>query len=237
VWCGSCIGGAQARMAMTNTLDKVTDAERANWQSFYADRNRRCPFFVLAPDENLVEWVQEGRFRPGRALDIGCGNARNAIYLAQHGFTVDAVDHSASGIDWAREAVSKANAPVSVHRTSIFDFHAPAASYDFVYDSGCFHHIPPHQRGEYVQLVSNALKPGAAFGLVCFTPEGGSGRTDDDVYAQGSLGWGLGYDEARLREIWREAFDIQIFRRMRELPSNAGIVGKGFLWTLLLRRH
>ncbi len=222
---------------MTNTLRQVTDAERANWQMFYADRSRRCPFFVLAPDENLVEWVQQGRLQPGRALDIGCGNARNSIYLAKHGFTVDAIDQSASAIDWAREEVSKADASVSVHCMSIFDFQAPVAAYDFVYDSGCFHHIPPHQRRKYVQLVSSALKPAATFGLVCFTPEGGSGRTDDDVYAQGSLGWGLGYDEARLRKIWGAAFDIQIFRRMRELPSNAESFGKGFLWAMLSRRN
>lgn len=221
---------------MTNTLCQVTDTERANWQTFYADRSRRCPFFVLAPDESLVEWVQLGYLQPGRALDIGCGNARNSIYLAKHGFTVDAVDQSASAIDWAREEVSKAEVSVSVHCMSIFEFQAPAAAYDFVYDSGCFHHIPPHQRRKYVQLVSNALKPAAAFGLVCFTPEGGSGRTDDDVYAQGSLGWGLGYDEARLRKIWGAAFDIQIFRRMRELPSCADSFGEGFLWVMLSRR-
>ena len=221
---------------MTNTLREVTDMERANWQGFYADRNRSCPFFVLAPDENLVEWVRQGRLQPGRALDIGCGNARNAIYLAQHGFIVDAVDHSASAIDWAREEVAKAKASVSLHCMSIFDFQAQAGAYDLVYDSGCFHHMPPHQRGDYVQLVSKALKPGASFGLVCFTPEGGSGRTDDEVYAQGSLGWGLGYDESRLREIWGSAFDIQIFRRMRELAPDGDVVGKGFLWAMLSQR-
>ena len=222
---------------MANTLQEVVAKEHANWQSFYADRDRQCPFFVLAPDENLVEWFEQGRLQPGRALDIGCGNARNSIYLAQHGFTVDAVDHSASAIDWAHDEVSKAGASVSVHCMSIFDFQAQAGAYEFVYDSGCFHHLPPHQRAEYVQLVSNALKPRAAFGLVCFAPEGGSGRTDDEVYAQGSLGWGLGYDESRLRETWGVAFDIQIFRRMRELPSNAGAVGKGFLWAMLAQRQ
>lgn len=222
---------------MTNVQQKVTDVERANWQAFYVDRSRQCPIFVLAPDENLVEWVQQGRLHSGRALDIGCGNGRNAIYLAQHGYAVDAVDQSASAIDWAREEVSKANAPVSVHCTSIFDFEVQAGGYDVVYDSGCFHHIPPHQRAEYVHLVLNALKPGAAFGLVCFTPEGGSGRTDEDVYAQGSLGWGLGYDERNLRQIWGAAFDIQIFRRMREHTSSADVFGKGFLWAMLSQRR
>ena len=222
---------------MTNPPDTVTATERAIWQSFYTDRTRQCPFFVLAPDENLVEWIQQGRVPAGRALDIGCGNARNSIYLSRHGCTVDAVDHSASAIDWARDEVAKAKAPVSVHCMSIFNFEVQEGAYDFVYDSGCFHHIPPHQRADYVRLVSKALKPGAAFGLVCFAPEGGSGRTDDEVYAQGSLGWGLGYDEAALREIWGEAFDIQIFRRMRELPPGEDVVGKEFLWVMLSRRR
>lgn len=220
-----------------NTLHKVTETEHANWQAFYADRDRPCPFFVLAPDENLVEWLDQGRLRPGRALDIGCGNARNAIYLAQHGFVVDAVDHSASAIDWAREEVAHANASVSLHCMPIFDFEAGAGAYDLVYDSGCFHHMPPHLRPEYVQLVSNALKPGAAFGLVCFAPEGGSGRTDDEVYAQGSLGWGLGYDESRLRQIWGAALDIQTFRRMREHSPRDEVFGKDFLWAMLARRR
>jgi SAM-dependent methyltransferase len=221
---------------VADTLQDVVAQERANWQSFYADRDRQCPFFVLAPDENLVEWFQQGRLQSGRALDIGSGNARNSIYLARHGFTVDAVDHSASAVDWARDEVSKAGVSVSVHCMSIFDFEPQAGAYDLVYDSGCFHHIPPHQRAEYVQLVANALKPSAAFGLVCFAPEGGSGRTDDDVYAQGSLGWGLGYDESRLRGIWGSAFDIQVFRRMRELASSAEVFGKGFLWAMFARR-
>jgi len=216
---------------------KVTEFERANWQAFYVDRHRQCPIFVLAPDENLVEWIEQGRLHSGRALDIGCGNARNAIYLAQHGFAVDAVDQSVSAIDWAREEVSRASASVCLHCTSIFDFEVQAGGYDVVYDSGCFHHIPPHQRGQYVQLVASALKPGAALGLVCFTPEGGSGRTDEEVYAQGSLGWGLGYDEPGLRQIWGGAFDIQIFRRMREHPSSADVFGKEFLWAMFSQRR
>ena len=215
----------------------MTETERANWQAFYADRDRQCPFFVLAPDENLAEWLQEGGFPAGRALDIGCGNARNAIYLARYGFTVDAVDHSASAVAWAREEVAKAKAAVHVHCMSIFDFEAQAGAYDLVYDSGCFHHMPPHQRAEYVRLVSRALKPGAAFGLVCFTPEGGSGRSDEEVYAKGSLGWGLGYDESSLRRIWGGDFDIQSVRHMREYPASAELFGKGFLWVMLAQRR
>lgn len=192
---------------------------------------------MAAPDENLDEWVRAGVVQGRRALDIGCGNGRNAIYLARHGFAVDAVDQSVSAVRWAREEVGRAGLPVSVHCESIFDFELQPGSYDFVYDSGCFHHLAPHQRAGYVQLVCGALKPGGAFGLVCFTPAGGNDFTDDEVYERGSLGWGLGYDEHRLRALWGTAFDIRVFRPMRDQPAEAGLFGKDFLWTMLGRRR
>jgi len=211
-------------------------SERTNWQSFFDDRERSCPIFVLAPDENLNEWAHDGVLGGQRALDIGCGNGRNAIYLAKRGFEVDAVDQSVSAVRWAREEVGRAGVSVAVHCTSIFDFQHRAGTYDFVYDCGCFHHIPPHQRTRYVQLVSSALKPGGAFGLVCFTPDGGNNFSDDQVYERGSLGWGLGYDEERLRQLWGAAFDIRVFRQMRNQPEGAELFGKDFLWTMLARR-
>ena len=40
----------------------------------------------------------------GRALDVACGDGRNALYLAQHGFAVDAIDASDVAIDALRAA-------------------------------------------------------------------------------------------------------------------------------------
>jgi SAM-dependent methyltransferase len=214
---------------------------RDKWQAFYADRARSVPFFSGAPDENLHDWLRQGLIAPGAALDIGCGNGRNAIFLArQPGFgPVQAVDYSASAAAWAREAIAHAGVSVQLHEGSIFELALPPASLDLIYDSGCFHHMAPHQRDDYVRLVAQALKPGAAFGLVCFAPEGGSGLSDDEVYARGTLGGGLGYSEPRLRELWHEGtlFDIVVLRRMREPGAEAGLFGKGLLWAMLARRR
>jgi SAM-dependent methyltransferase len=81
---------------------------------------------------------------------------------------------------------------------SIFGAALAEASYDLVYDSGCFHHLPPHRRPDCVALVRRALKPGGRYGLACFRPEGGGGFTDQQVYELASLGGGLGYSEDRL---------------------------------------
>lgn len=207
------------------------------WQEFYADRGRPCPFFGLTPDENLNEWVQAGRVARGRALDLGCGNGRNAIFLAKHGFDVEAVDQSESAVAWAGEEIAKAQAAVVLRCGSVFALQATPGGRDFVYDSGCFHHIAPHRRHQYVRLVADALRPGGAFGLVCFAPEGGSGYSDAEVYERGSLGGGLGYDEARLRAIWSAFFHVAELRRMRDHGPGAGLFGRSFLWALLAYRQ
>ena len=117
---------------------------------------------------------------------------------------------------------------------SIFDAAIAAGCYDLVYDSGCFHHLPPHRRKDYVELVHRALKPGGSFGLVCFRPEGGSGYTDQQVYERASLGGGLGYSADRLRALWdRAPFSIKVLRQMNKTDGQGPYFGEDFLWALL----
>ncbi len=204
------------------------------WGEFFADRARPCPFFVDWPDENLAQWFGDGTLVPGRVLELGCGHGRNALYLAGQGCQVDAVDFSAQAIGWARERAESAAVSVNFQCCSIFDATFPEGSYDLVYDAGCFHHLAPHRRLDYVQLVSRALRPGGSYGLVCFRPEGGSGYTDQQVYERASLGGGLGYPADRLRALWDTAsFSVRVLRQMRKTASQEPCFGEDFLWVLL----
>lgn len=219
-------------MDLLRVLDGVlANRDSLSWDTFYADRARPCPFFVELPDENLVEWLTTGAIRPGRVLELGCGNGRNAAYLIGAGCRVDAIDLSADATAWAAERAPDAH----FQCCSIFDADIDTGAYDLVYDSGCFHHLPPHRRKSYVDLVVRALAPGAAYGLVCFRPEGGSGLTDQQVYERWSLGRGLGYTEEQLRGLWdRPPFSVVTLRQMR--TGQPAAFGLGFLWTMLARR-
>ena len=205
------------------------------WDGFYADRARPIPFFVDHPDESLVELLSHTG--GGRALDLGCGNARNSIFLAGHGWAVDAVDHSATAIGWAAERAAARGAKVQLHCRSVFDFPFEPGTYDLVYDSGCFHHMAPHRRASYIDLVARALRPGGWFGLTCFAPEGGSGLTDLQVYERRSTGYGLGYTDVQLRQLWSRAFDVQLLRRMVKPPGDSGLFGEPFLWVLFAQKR
>jgi len=54
-----------------------------------------------APVPLLVETVRG--MKPGRALDLACGSGRNAIWLAEHGWSVTAVDGSPAAIELVRQ--------------------------------------------------------------------------------------------------------------------------------------
>ena len=58
-----------------------------------------------APNAFLVEVARD--LKPGRALDVGMGQGRNAIYLAQQGWNVTGVDISDEGIRQAKEQARK----------------------------------------------------------------------------------------------------------------------------------
>jgi len=216
----------------------LADRGGAWWNGFFSDRAKPCPFFVEWPDENLVEWFDSGLLTAGRVLELGCGHGRNAAYLAGKGCHVDAVDFSAEAIKWAGERAQTAGVVVEFQHCSIFDATFTPGSYDLVYDSGCFHHLPPHRRNDYVELVTRALEPGGSYGLVCFRPEGGGGYTDQQVYEQRSLGGGLGYTEEHLRALWEEEpFSVRLLRQMTKKDGSGPCFGEDFLWTLLATKQ
>jgi SAM-dependent methyltransferase len=215
-------------------LDDLLAGEDGSWwDGFYADRARPVPFFAGWPDENLVEWFTGGWLVPGRVLELGCGNGRNAVYLAGQGCQVDAVDFSAEAIGWARERAAAIGVSVNLQCCSIFESSFADESYDLVYDAGCFHHLPPHRRRDYIQLILRALKPGGRYGLVCFRPEGGGGLTDQEVYQRRGLGGGLGYSRERLLALWRDRLTVLQLRQMSKEPEQAKLFGEDFLWVLL----
>jgi methylase of polypeptide subunit release factors len=90
------------------------EAERF-WEDRYRRRER-----VWSGRTNAVLVDVAGSLQPGTALDLGCGEGGDAIWLAQQGWRVRAVDVSATALD--RAAAEAATAGV-VDR---IDFHRPA---------------------------------------------------------------------------------------------------------------
>jgi SAM-dependent methyltransferase len=70
-----------------------------DWDERYADSEL---VWSAGPNEFVVRECSE--LTPGVALDLAAGEGRNAIWLAQHGWDVTAVDFSQAGLDKGRRA-------------------------------------------------------------------------------------------------------------------------------------
>ncbi|RUT44416.1 class I SAM-dependent methyltransferase [Paenibacillus anaericanus] len=223
-----------------NMLDALMREPVLFWDKFYSDRSKKVPFFINHPDENLVSYLDSGHVQVGKVLEVGCGPGRNAIYLAQKGFTVDAVDISEEAIRWAQDRVNEHNVDVNFQCISLFELQA-VEEYDFVYDSGCLHHIWPHRRIEYIEMLNKALKPGGYFGLSCFAPGfaeigGALDTTDWEVYRERNMKGGQAYSEEQLKILFQDYFDCVEYRVMTECSESEEKFGVPFLGTSLWRK-
>ena len=116
----------------------------------------------------LVEMVQTGDLLPGRAIDLGCGEGDNAIFLAEHGFQVTAVDFAPSAIAKARAKASDAGVDVDFVIDDITTLATVSGTFDIVVDYGTFDDLSTKQRAAYVDRVTSLAKPGGKFLLWCF---------------------------------------------------------------------
>src|SRR5436190_5098183 len=83
-------------------------AQRAEWNARYSERD--SAMWSGRPNGRLVAEVAD--LDPGRELDVGCGEGADAIWLAQRGWTVTAIDLSDVAIRRAREAAGLVGATV-----------------------------------------------------------------------------------------------------------------------------
>jgi len=140
---------------------------------------------------------------------------------------------------WAEERAREAGAGIRFHRGDAFSLVAAGdlrGPYDLIYDSGCFHHLPPHRRISYLDLLDRALAPGGHLGLACFASGAtGSELTDAAFYRGTGLQGGLAYTPEPLRRIFTDLTEVEL-RRMAAEPHESARFGQAFLWTALFRR-
>lgn len=217
-------------------LDNLMDKRDSEWWSnFYSNKEKPIPFFKNIPDENLVSYVDSGLLKHGKVLDVGCGIGRNSIYLANKGFEVCGIDFSKTSIEMAKETAKEQSIKIDFLCDSIFDFQCQPESFDFIYDSGCFHHIKPHRRQQYLNTILKLLKPDGYFAMACFNLKGGANISDYDVYRDFSMHGGLGFSEFKLKTILEDYFKIIEFREMKEAADEM-VMGLPFLWTVLMKK-
>ena len=200
-----------------NVLDRIN--ESIDWNTFYEKRVMKAPFLVnnMLPDKMITEFVKGHSIRD--AVEFGCGEGRNAIFLAKRGIDVTAIDSSDIAI---RNAKDKTEDLKNV-RLICSDFLAvdfANRKYDLVLDSGMFHHLAPHRRLQYRELLKGILKETGYFVLLCFSADEDGAEELDDLEFYTKRNTGVAFSEQRLRDFFGSDFEIiSIEKRGQEITE------------------
>ncbi len=142
-----------------------SDDRKQHWDTRYETGD--LPWDSGRHDRNLEAVISDRGIAPCNVLEMGCGTGSNAVWLAQQGFAVTAVDISPRALDAARRKAEAAGVAVAFLDVDVHDSALPEGPFDFVFDRGCFHGSEGEERDRFSEQVFTALQPnGLWFSLI-----------------------------------------------------------------------
>jgi 2-polyprenyl-3-methyl-5-hydroxy-6-metoxy-1,4-benzoquinol methylase len=139
--------------------------------SKYDQAYRDIPdYFGDKPTEILTDYYQSiAKTRP--VLDVGAGQGRNSLFLARHGFTVDAIDPSPVGLEMADKVAAKEKLPITTYPVGFENFRADNAPYSAILLFGVIQVIPRDKVDLLVQDIRRWLGNSGLVFIAAFSTE------------------------------------------------------------------
>jgi 2-polyprenyl-3-methyl-5-hydroxy-6-metoxy-1,4-benzoquinol methylase len=182
----------------------------------------KIPWDLTNPPRILQEAVGNGKIKPCRAVDLGCGTGRYAVWLAQNGFEVTGIDFSKHAVKLAEKLADDKGVSCRFVVADLFDDLSEFNGvFDFAYDWEVMHHIFPDDRPGYIRNVYDILRPKSMYLSVGFSENdpafGGSGK-----YRQTRLGTTLYFSSNKeLEQLFDPFFNILELKTV-EIPGKYG---------------
>lgn len=140
------------------------------WNERYRSRERREEDLDAAPTALLVEIASP--LSPGKALDLACGAGRNALWLAEHGWDVTAVDGASAAIDILRERSIERHVRIDARVADLakHDYSIEPRVWDLV--AMCY-----YLQRDLFEPAKEGVKPGGALVAIVHITEGNEHST------------------------------------------------------------
>lgn len=168
-------GDDRARADGADAVDPGAEAPHgsaAYWDARYAGHDH-----LWSKDANAQLVEQAASLAPGRALDLGCGEGADALWLAERGWRVTGLDLSQVAVERAAARAEQAGLAdrTSFHQADVVgEDLAPevAAALDGAQDlvSLQFIHVPPDEREVLHARAAAAVAPGGSLLVVAHHP-------------------------------------------------------------------
>ena len=181
----------------------VDDAQE--WDTRYGRADR---VWSGRPNGSVVAEVAD--LAPGSALDVGCGEGADAVWLALRGWRVTALDVSGVALQRGREAAEAAGAEVEWVHAGLVEAALPGGSFDLV--SVQYPALRRTPGNDAVRALLEAVAPGGTLLVVHHADVDGAHAlsrgfdpedyvSSDDVAEALGSGWKLELRERRPRDV------------------------------------
>ena len=131
-------------------------SKRQMWNDRYADKDL---VWSAGPNELFAKEVKN--LRPGKALDVACGEGRNAIWLAEQGWDVTAIDFSDVAIEKGRQIAARREVNVNWIAEDVSSWQLPRHEFDLV--AVLYLHTTIDEREQWLENVISSVKPSGTF--------------------------------------------------------------------------
>lgn len=178
--------------------------EQASWDERYGGEGR-----TWSGRPNAVLVSEASGLPVGRAVDLGCGEGGDAIWLAERGWQVTAIDFSEAGLRKAAEhAAERGVADRIEFRQADLRTWAPAGErWDLV--TSCFLHLLDHGMVDATRRMAEAVAPGGTLLVAGHHPD------DEHTGLRWSLPGVMFTAEELVPAVDPDAFDVRAEARQR----------------------
>ncbi len=163
---GAWINAELANADATKAVEALRDDffEQPAWEERYSgDR-------VWSGRVNVQLEAEAADLTPGRALDVGCGEGGDALWLAQHGWQVTASDFADAALERVAQHAAEAGLGdrVATRRIDVRSFEPDGETWDLV--TSHFVHLPDGGMVDVVRRLAAAVAPGGTLLVVGHAP-------------------------------------------------------------------
>lgn len=191
-----------------------------DWNLSYVEGD--TPWDSKLVSRELRKVLKEQDIKPCRALELGCGTGTNAIYLAQKGFDVTAVELSERALEMAALQAQRASTNVNFVLHDACNLHLAFEPFDFVFDRGCYHCARKVDLTGFRSTLEHLTKPGTLW----LTLTGNANDPSDDGPPK--------LTEQEIRDDLSDLFEIKQIREFH-FEDEGGLKGP-LGWSCLLER-
>ncbi|UZE94270.1 MAG: class I SAM-dependent methyltransferase [Candidatus Pacearchaeota archaeon] len=136
---------------MKQNQEKVWDAIAEQWYHF-----RQRPFRDITAEIDKIT----SEFKPGKILDIGCGNCRHLLPFFKRGFDCYGIDFSSEMLKYAKEFSKKYDFKVKLKKAKAEKLPFKNKSFNYVLSVAVLHHLKKKEQEKAIKEIYRILKPG-----------------------------------------------------------------------------